>query len=133
MLSNIVLNELDWELERRGLKYARWADDFLILVRSERAAKRILEGVSRYLEDTLGLPVNREKSEAAEVKYVTFLGFQLLRKKIRVSGKARKKFKDKVKELTQRNNGMSMYEVIGRLNVYLLGWVGYFRIHEFKQ
>ena len=73
MLSNIVLNELDQELERRGLRYACWADDFVILVRSDRAAKRVMEGVIRYLQENLGLPVNREKSEVAEIKDVTFV------------------------------------------------------------
>ena len=132
MLSNIVLNELDQELEGRGLRYARWADDFVILARSERAANRILRGVSRYLEETLELPVNREKSRAKEIKRVTFLGFQILRGKIRVSEKARQKFKDNVRQLTKRNNGLSMYQILHQLSIYLFGWVGYFRIQEFK-
>jgi len=132
MLSNLVLNELDQELERRGHTYARWADDFVILVKSERSANRILGGVSRYLEETLGLPVNREKSKADEIKRITFLGFQILRGKIRISEKARKRFKDTIRMLTKRNNGWSMYEIIHQLNRYLFGWVGYFGIHEFK-
>jgi len=132
MISNVVLNELDQELERRKLRYARWADDFLILVRSERAAKRILEGISRYLEGTLGLPVNREKSKAAKVREVTFLGFQIFRGKIRVSDKSRKEFKGKVRQLTIRNNGKSMHRIVTDLNEYLVGWVGYFKVQEFK-
>ena len=133
MLSNIVLNELDHELERRGLKYCRWADDFLILVKSERAATRVLEGTTRYVEEELGLPVNKEKSEAALVKDVDFLGFRILRNKIRVSEKSREKFKRKVRELTPRNNGLSMNQVIARLNLYLRGWVQYFRVQQFKK
>jgi len=133
MLSNIVLNELDHELERRGLKYCRWADDFLILVKSERAAKRVLEGTMRYVEEELGLPVNKEKSEAALVKNVDFLGFRILRNKIRVSEKSREKFKRKVRELTPRNNGLSMNQEIARLNLYLRGWVQYFRVQQFKK
>jgi group II intron reverse transcriptase/maturase len=133
MLSNIVLNELDHELERRGLKYCRWADDFLILVKSERAAKRVMESVTRYVEQELGLPVNREKSEAALVRNVEFLGFQILSNKIRVSEKSREKFKRKVRELTPRNNGLSMLQMIGRLNLYLRGWVEYFRVQQFKK
>jgi len=117
MLSNIVLNELDQELERRGHRYCRWADDFLILVKSERAAKRVMDGIVKYLEDELNLPVNKEKSDVSEVKHVPFLGFQIVRGKIRVSNKARLKFKDKVREL----------------NKYLQGWVGYFGIQEFKK
>jgi RNA-directed DNA polymerase len=100
MLSNIVLNELDHELERRGLKYCRWVDDFVILVKSARAAKRVLEGITGYVEEELGLPVNRQKSETALVKDVDFLGFRILRNKIRVSEKSREKFKRKVRELT---------------------------------
>ena len=133
MLSNIVLNELDQELERRGHRYCRWADDFLILVRSERAAKRVMDGIVKYLEDELNLPVNREKSGVWEVKHVPFLGFQILRGKIRVSNKARLKFKDKIRELTRRNNPLSMYQIIQDLNQYLQGWVGYFGIQEFKK
>jgi group II intron reverse transcriptase/maturase len=132
MLSNIVLNELDKELERRGLRYARWADDFVILLKSERAARRVLEGVTNYLKEELGLPVNEEKSEATAVKEVTFLGFQLLAGKIRVSNKARRKFKNKIRELTRRNNPLSMYEVIQSLNLYMRGWIEYFKIQEFK-
>lgn len=132
ILSNIVLNELDQELERRGLKYCRWADDFVIVVRSERAARRVMAGCIRYLEGGLGLGVNREKSRVAHIKEVTFLGFQILRGKIRVSMEARKRFKEKVRALTRRNNPLSMYEVIVKLNTYLRGWVGYFRLQEFR-
>ena len=133
MLSNIVLNELDQELERRGHRYCRWADDFLVLVQSERAAKRIMEGITRYLEMELRLPVNREKSRVALVKDVAFVGFQILRGKIRVSDKARVKFKDRVRELTRRNNPLSMYQIIEQLNEYLRGWIGYFKIQEFSK
>jgi len=132
MLSNIVLNELDHELERRGLRHCRWADDFMILLKSERAAKRVMEGTIRYLEGNLGVPVNKEKSGVAKVKEVTFLGFQILRNKIRVSNKARVKFKKKVRELTHRNNPLSMYQLIQDLNLYLRGWISYFRIQEFR-
>ena len=128
MLSNIVLNELDHELERRGLRYCRWADDFVILVKSERAAKRVKVSVTGYLEAKLGLQVNKEKSKATPIKDVTFLGFQMLIGKIRVSNKARDKFKDKIRTLTRRNNPLSMYQIIQELNKYLLGWVGYFKI-----
>jgi len=133
MLSNIVLNELDHELEKRGHRYCRWADDFLILVKSERAAKRVMGGIVKYLEGELNLPVNKEKSEVSEVKRAPFLGFQILRGKIRVSNKARLKFKDKIRGLTRRNNPLSMYQIIQDLNQYLQGWVGYFGIQEFKK
>jgi len=132
MLSNIVLNELDQELEKRALHYCRWADDFLILVKSERAANRVMEGTIRYLDDELKLPVNKEKSKVCNIKEATFLSFQMLRGKIRVSGKARTKFKEKVRNLTKRNNPLSMYQLIQKLNEYLRGWVNYFKIQELR-
>lgn len=131
LLSNIVLNELDHELERRGLKYARWADDFIILVKSERAALRVLSGVTEYLEGNLRLPVNREKSQAAKVRNVTFLGFQISKQgKVSISGKAGKQFREKVKALTKRNNPCSMRRIVTELNLFLRGWVNYFKIQE---
>ena len=74
-------------MERRGHRYCRWADDFLILLKSERAAKRVMDGIVKYLEEELNLPVNKEKSGVSEIKDVPFLGFQILRGKIRVSNK----------------------------------------------
>ena len=133
MLSNIVLNELDQELERRGHQYCRWADDFLILLKSERAAKRVMDGIVKYLEEELNLPVNKEKSGVLEIKNAPFLGFQILRGKIRVRNKSRVKFKDKIRELTRRNNPLSMHQNIEELNKYLQGWVVYFGIQQFKK
>jgi group II intron reverse transcriptase/maturase len=133
ILSNIVLNELDQKLERRGHRYGRWADDFIILVRSERAGTRVMESITRYLEGELGLPVNKKKSKVAPIKDVEFLGFQILRGKLRVSKGARERFKKKVKGLTQRNNPLSMRQVILALNEYWTGWVIYFCIQEFRQ
>jgi RNA-directed DNA polymerase len=132
MLSNIVLNELDHELEKRDHRYCRWADDFVILFRSERAAKRVMTGIVKHLEEELNLPVNREKSQVADIKDVTFLGFQVLRGKIRVSSKARIKFKHKVRKLTRRNNPLSMHQIIQALNRYLKGWLAYFGVQEFR-
>jgi len=132
-LSNIVLNELDQELERRGHRYVRWADDFVILLRTERAARRVMESMTVFLEKTLGLPVNRDKSYVAPAKDVEFLGFQILRGKIRISTKARQRFKNRVRELTRRNNGRSMLQVIRDLTEYLRGWVNYFRLQEFRK
>jgi len=133
MLSNIVLNELDHELEKRGHRYCRWADDFLILLKSERAAMRVMDGIVKYLEEELHLPVNKQKSEVARIKDVSFLGFQILRGKIRVSNEARVRLKDKIRELTRRNNPLSMNQNIQELNKYLQGWVAYFGIQEFKR
>ena len=88
MLSNIVLNELDQELERRGLHYARWADDFVILVGSRRAAERVMASVIGYLEEEFGLPVNRDKSTVARIEDVTFLGFRVQDDKINIISSA---------------------------------------------
>jgi len=132
MLSNIVLNELDQELESRGHRYCRWADDFVILVKSQRAAERVMKGISTYLEGQLGLPVNKEKSHVAKARDIEFLGLRVHRNKIRVSPKAKERFKEKVKELTHRNNRYSMHQIISRLNEYLMGWVGYFCIQQFQ-
>lgn len=133
VLSNIVLNELDHELDRRGHRYCRWADDFIILLKTERAARRVMESVTTCLEQRLGLPVNRDKSQVALVKDVAFLGFQVLRGKIRISTQARKRFKDQVRRLTPRNNGQSMAQITYHLNQFLRGWVGYYRVQEFRK
>lgn len=133
MLSNIVLNELDHELEKRGHRYVRWADDFLILLKSERAAKRVMEGITGYLEDELGLPVNTEKSQVDLLHRVEFLGFQILRGKIRVSNGSRNKFKRQIREMTKRNNPLSMYEIIQDLNKFLRGWIAYFGKQEYRR
>jgi RNA-directed DNA polymerase len=133
MLSNIVLNKMDHELERRGLKYSRWADNFVILLKTKRSAQRVMESITRYLEGSLGLPVNREKSEVAKMHEVTFLGFRIYRHRIQVSRESLDKFKRRVRELTHRNNPLSMYQATKDLNEYLRGWVEYFRIQEFKQ
>ncbi|MBA7532691.1 hypothetical protein ES705_24921 [subsurface metagenome] len=130
MLSNIVLNEMDQELERRGLKYARWADDFVILLKSKRSAQQVMESITGYLEASLGLPVNREKSEVAKMNEVSFLGFRIYKHRIQVSKESLDKFKRRVRELTHRNNPLSMYQAVRDLNRYLRGWVEYFRIQE---
>jgi RNA-directed DNA polymerase len=93
----------------------------VILVKSERAAKRAMEGIVGYLEGQLNLPINKEKSEATRIKDIPFLGFQILQGKVRVSDKARTKFKDKVRELTRRNNPLSTHQIIEGLNEYLRG------------
>lgn len=132
ILSNIVLNELDQELERRGLHYARWADDFVILVKSRRSAERVMESIIGYIEQELGLPVNREKSEVAPISEVTFLGFRLYNKRIRISPGSIARFKRQVKQMTHRNNPKSMEQIVEELNRYLRGWGNYFRIQEFR-
>ena len=105
----------------------------LVFVKSERAARRVMESITRYLKEELNLPVNQEKSQVTTVNKAAFLGFQILGGKIRVSNKARTKFKQEVRERTKRNDGESMSQVIHYLNEYVEGWVGYFRVQEFKE
>jgi hypothetical protein len=104
----------------------------VILLKSERAAQRVLQGVTSYLQEHLNLPVNEEKSRVILIKDVTFLGFQILAGKIRVSNKARTTFKNRIRELTRRNNPRSRYQLIQDMNSYMRGWIAYFRIQEFK-
>ena len=130
LLSNIVLNEMDQELERRGLTYCRWADDSVILLKSERSAHRVSESMIKYLEGTLKLPVNREKSTVVKFKEITFLGFRTSGRKIHISDKALTQFKQQIKLLTRRNNPLSMHQVITKLSLYLRGWIGYFHIQQ---
>ena len=91
-----------------------------------------MESVTGYLETSLGLPVNREKSEVAKMHELSFLGFRIYKHRIQVSKESLDKFKRRVRELTHRNNPLSMYQAVRELNKYLRGWVGYFRIQEFK-
>ena len=93
----------------------------------------MMKSITRYLEEKLRLPVNKEKSKVVFIKDVEFLGFQILRGKLRVSNGTREKFKKKVKELTKRNNPLSMRQIILALNKYLVGWMNYFCIQEFRQ
>jgi RNA-directed DNA polymerase len=132
IISNIVLNELDQELEKRGHRFCRWADDFIILVKSERSAARVMDSTIKYLEQSLELPVNNEKSKTGNIRKINFLSFSFLIGKVRISTEAKKIFREKVKRLTKRNNPLSMYQIIKELNQFLRGWVNYFKIQEFK-
>ncbi len=134
LLSNIVLNELDWELERRGLRFVRYADDFSIFVRSERAGHRVMESVTRFIERKLRLKINQEKSSVSGPYDLTFLGFQLGRDAstgevtIAISERTQLRLSAKIRELTPRNWGNSFDRCVARLNAYLKGWMGYFHL-----
>ncbi|MDD2338397.1 MAG: reverse transcriptase domain-containing protein, partial [Geobacteraceae bacterium] len=130
LLSNILLDELDKELEGRSHRFARYADDFVILVKSRRAGERVMVSVTRFLEKTLKLKVNQEKSKVAHVNEITFLGFSFTGAKIRWSDKAFVRFKQRIKELTGRSWGVSMEYRMFKLAEYLRGWMGYFGISE---
>jgi RNA-directed DNA polymerase len=129
LLSNIVLDEFDRELERRGLRYARYADDSNIYVRSRRAGERVMESITRFITTKLKLKVNDEKSAVARPWARKFLGFSFTNgrePKRRIAPKAIGRFKERVRELTRRNKGISMERMAEKLVSYLRGWIGYF-------
>jgi RNA-directed DNA polymerase len=131
LLANILLDDLDKELERRGLPFVRYADDFVIFTRSRRAAERVFAGVSRYLTKVLRLVVNQEKSRIVPVDGVEFLGFVFRGPRkgaIHVSEKNVQKFKRRIRELTGRSRGISMTQRLRALRRYLNGWAGYFAL-----
>lgn len=136
LLSNIMLNELDIELTKRGLKFCRYADDANIYVRSEKAAKRVMASVTRFLEEELKLKVNKEKSAVDRPWKLKFLGFSFYPKnggiEIRVHPKPVKKFKQKLKEVTGRSNGMSIEDRRERLRQCIVGWVNYFGMADMQ-
>ena len=128
LLSNILLDELDKELEARGHDFVRYADDFVILCGSPRAGERILKSVKRFVERRLKLIVNESKSRVIALKEATFLGFHLLRKKIRWTAKSKKRFKAGVKQITRRSRGLSPLKVIDDLRLYVRGAINYYVI-----
>jgi RNA-directed DNA polymerase len=130
LLANILLDDLDKELERRGLPFVRYADDFVIFTRSRRAAERVFNGVNRYLTKALRLVVNQEKSRIMPSDGVEFLGFVFRGKRatIQVSEKNVQKCKQRIRELTGRSRGISMTQRLGELRRYLQGWAGYFSL-----
>lgn len=129
LLSNLVLDELDKELERRGHAFVRYADDCNMYVHSERAGQRVMEGVSRFISEKLKLKVNTSKSAVARPSKRKFLGFSFTGGKApkrRIASKALARFKEKVRELTSRTQGQSLRQMQEPLNQYLRGWRGYF-------
>ena len=133
LLSNVVLDLLDKELEHRGHSFARYADDFIIMVKSKRAGDRVLSSITRFVERTLKLKVNDQKSQVVPVKHCKFLGFSFHGKNLRVHPQAIAKFKYKVKRLTGRSWGVSMETKIKELSSYLRGWINYFGIANMYQ
>lgn len=133
LLSNIVLDELDWELERRELRFVRYADDFSVFVQSERAGRRAMDSVRRFIEHRLRLVVNEGKSSVSGPKDLTFLGFHLSASAdggvaIAISRRTKERIDSKIRELTPRTWGQSLDACFGRINGYLRGWIGYFRL-----
>jgi len=132
VLANVVLDELDWELQRRGHCFARYVDDCNIVVKSERAGQRVMASVTRFIEDTLRLTVNTRKSAVDRPWKRKFLGFTVSRNliKLKVADKSIDKLKDKVRELTRRTRGRRMSDIIAELRITLLGWKAYFGIAQ---
>jgi RNA-directed DNA polymerase len=133
LLSNILLDELDKELERRGHRFCRYADDANIYVRSERAGKRVMDSIERFLDRKLKLKVNRQKSAVAKPQERQFLGFSFTsgkELKIKLSDEALKRVKDRIKKITRRSRGICLLQMIKELSTYLRGWLGYFRLTE---
>lgn len=133
LLSNIVLDELDKELERRGHRFVRYADDMIMFMGSEQAAQRVQGSVTRFIEDRLKLKVNREKSGIRRPHELTFLGFSFQRNGgATLNRKSEKKLKEKIRQLTRRNRGISFEQMVSELNRVLRGWLNYFRIAAMK-
>ena len=138
LLSNIMLNELDNELEKRGLNFVRYADDCLIMVKSEKAANRVMESITTFITKKLGLKVNVEKSKVARPRQIKYLGFGFYKNnkgtwRPKPHIKSVKKFISKLKEITGRSDGKSIDYKIERLNQVTRGWINYFKIADMKK
>jgi RNA-directed DNA polymerase len=129
LLSNLVLDELDRELERRGHHFLRYADDCNIYVGSERAGLRVMESVTRFITHRLKLKVNQAKSAVARPGQRKFLGFSFTGEREprrRIASKAIARFKERVREGTRRTRGISLQQMVKQITIYLRGWLGYF-------
>ncbi len=137
LLSNIMLNELDKELERRGHKLVRYADDCMIFCKSRKSAERTLENIIPFIERKLFLKVNRKKTEVLHISKVKYLGYSFYRYKgkcrFRVHPKSVTKMKNKIRELTNRNNGMSNTKREEKYQQFVRGWVNYFKLADMKK
>ena len=137
LLSNIILNELDKELERRGLPFVRYADDSMIFCKSKRAAMRVKESITKFIEGKLYLKVNKEKTVVSYVRGVKYLGYSFYVSKgkcqLTVHPKSKAKMKAKLKELTSRSNGWGYEKRKQKLEEYIRGWVGYYHLANMKQ
>ena len=137
LLSNIMLNELDKELERRGHRFVRYADDCMIFCRSRKSAERTLANILPFIEGKLFLKVNRKKTEVAHISRVKYLGYTFYKTKgkcrFRVHPKSVQKMKNKLRELTDRNNGMSNQLREEKYQQFMRGWVNYFKLADMKE
>jgi RNA-directed DNA polymerase len=128
LLANLLLDDLDKELERRGHRFCRYADDCNIYVRTQKAGERVMASVTRFLEGELRLRVNGEKSAVAPVQERQILGYRILWDgRLAIAPRSLERAKRRIREITRRNRGISLEQMIGELNSYLTGWVTYFR------
>jgi RNA-directed DNA polymerase len=136
LLSNIMLDELDKELAHRGHCFVRYADDCSIYVKSEKAAQRVLHSITKYIEESLLLRVNKEKSKVSRPTSSYLLGFSFYQSKgewnIRIANKSQRRIKEKCKTITKRSNGLSLKQKIEQLTPVIQGWVNYFSIAKAK-
>jgi RNA-directed DNA polymerase len=133
LLANLLLDDLDKELERRGHCFCRYADDCNIYVQSIRAGERVMAGVTQFLEQKLRLRVNRDKSAVAAVVERKFLGHRLLPGgRLGIAPQSLHRAKERVRQITRRSRGVSFEQVIDELNKFLTGWMAYFRYAECK-
>jgi len=140
LLANVYLNEFDQEMSSRGVNVIRYADDIAVLAKSKRAATRLLESCRKYLENTLRLQMNTQKSKVVSVvarKHFKFLGFALGKNRngiyIRAHGQTLAKAKKKLKALTSRSQGRNVRQVMEKVKVYIRGWIGYFYVADIKR
>ena len=137
LLSNIMLNELDKELERRGHPFIRYADDAMIFCKSQRAATRVKESITRYIENSLYLKVNKEKTIVSYVRGVKYLGYSFYVRKgqcqLTVHPKSKAKMKSRLRELTSRSNGWGYAKRKQKLKAYIRGWIGYYHLANMKR
>lgn len=131
LLSNVVLDELDKELENRGLEFCRFADDCNIFIRSWKAAERVMEKISKFIENRLKLLINQKKSKVALSKDVVFLGMTIIEGTIAISAKSLKRAMRKVKELTPRGTSLSLEETIKSINRWYVGWSNYYGMTQY--
>ena len=131
LLSNVMLDDLDKELEKRGHKFVRYADDCNIYVKTQRAGERVMESVRELLEKKLKLKVNPKKSKVDKAQRVKFLGFSFYKHKgemlIRVANRSLERFREKLRRLTKRTRSGKLEEIIREINTYTVGWIGYYR------
>jgi len=131
LLSNVVLDELDKELERKGLEFCRFADDCNIFVRTPKAAERVMKNTSKFIEKKLKLKVNQEKSQVARSEKVKFLGMTIINGHVAISAKSMQRAMDKVKALTPRGTHLTLGKTMAKINQWFKGWSSYYSMTQY--